>query len=211
MFLSFTTTDFNSSPPSVAHMHQWIWSALVQIMACCLFGVKPLSKPMLCYRQLDTWKQTSVNFNKNTKLFIDENSSENIVCETAVILSRERWVKHLCRQMLPKHEKWKYMSLLYMWAMWKMCKQTDWIVHDDTERYVLGYANICVNNNINSILATASRETSSISINDVYSAKTYLPLSVIKGNFRNLSGSVVNTGPVERLALLGTGKSECAL
>ena len=31
----------NSSPPSAAWMHQWIRSALVQIMAYCLFCVKP--------------------------------------------------------------------------------------------------------------------------------------------------------------------------
>ena len=42
----------NSSPPSTAFMHQWIRSALVQIMACCLYAAKPLSKPMLGYCQL---------------------------------------------------------------------------------------------------------------------------------------------------------------
>ena len=45
--------DVNSSPPSAAYMRQWIGSALVQIMACHLFGAKPLSKPMLDYCQLD--------------------------------------------------------------------------------------------------------------------------------------------------------------
>ena len=43
----------NSSPPSAAYMHQWIGSALVQLMACRLFGAKPLSKQMLGYCQLD--------------------------------------------------------------------------------------------------------------------------------------------------------------
>ena len=43
----------NSSPPSAAYMHQWIGSALIQIMACCLFSAKPLPKPMLCCCQLD--------------------------------------------------------------------------------------------------------------------------------------------------------------
>ena len=38
---------FNSSPPSATYMRQWIGSALVQIMACRLFGAKPLSKPIL--------------------------------------------------------------------------------------------------------------------------------------------------------------------
>ena len=32
------------------------------------------------------------NFNQNTNLFIHDSASENIVCETAVILSRGRWV-----------------------------------------------------------------------------------------------------------------------
>ena len=43
----------DSSPPSAAFMRQWIGSALVQIMACRLFGAKPLSKPMLSYCQLE--------------------------------------------------------------------------------------------------------------------------------------------------------------
>ena len=38
-----------SSPPSDAYMRQWMGSALVQIMACRLFGAKPLSEPMLGY------------------------------------------------------------------------------------------------------------------------------------------------------------------
>ena len=42
------------------HMFQWIRSALVQIMACRLFGAKPLSKPMVGYCQLDPQEQTSV-------------------------------------------------------------------------------------------------------------------------------------------------------
>ena len=44
---------FNSSPPTAADMSQWVGPALVQIMACRLFGAKPLSKPMLVYCQLD--------------------------------------------------------------------------------------------------------------------------------------------------------------
>ena len=41
------TCFLNSSPPSVPYICQWIRSALVQRMACCLFGAKPFSKPML--------------------------------------------------------------------------------------------------------------------------------------------------------------------
>ena len=36
------------------HICQWIGSALVQILACHLFGTKPLSKPMLGYCPLGT-------------------------------------------------------------------------------------------------------------------------------------------------------------
>ena len=41
-------------PPSVAYMHHWIGSALVQIMACRLIGAEPLSEPMLEYCWLDS-------------------------------------------------------------------------------------------------------------------------------------------------------------
>ena len=42
----------NSSPSCATYMRQWIGLALVEIMACRLFGAKPLSKPMLGYCQL---------------------------------------------------------------------------------------------------------------------------------------------------------------
>ena len=50
----------NSSPPSAAYRCQWIMSALIQIMACRLFGAKPLPKPTLGYCQLEPYEQTSV-------------------------------------------------------------------------------------------------------------------------------------------------------
>ena len=49
-------------PPSAAYMHRWTGSALAQIMACLLYGTKPLSKLMLGYCQIDPWEQTSVKF-----------------------------------------------------------------------------------------------------------------------------------------------------
>ena len=52
----------NSSPPCAAYMRQWTGSALVQIMACRLFGAKPLPEPMLTYCRLDPSEQTSVKF-----------------------------------------------------------------------------------------------------------------------------------------------------
>ena len=50
----------NSSPPSAAYMRQWTRSALVQVMACRMFGAKPAPEPMLVYCQLDSWQQISV-------------------------------------------------------------------------------------------------------------------------------------------------------
>ena len=41
-------------------MRQWTRSTLVQVMACRLFGAKPLPEPMLPYCQLDPRGQTSV-------------------------------------------------------------------------------------------------------------------------------------------------------
>ena len=78
----------NSAPTSAAYMRQWIGSTLIQIIACCLFGTKPLSKPMLGYCQLDSSEQTSVNFQSRYKLFIHENETENSVCEMAANLFR---------------------------------------------------------------------------------------------------------------------------
>ena len=50
----------NSSPPSAADMHQWIGLTLVQVMAWCQKGGKPLPEPMLIYYQLDPYEQISV-------------------------------------------------------------------------------------------------------------------------------------------------------
>ena len=46
---------FNSLRPGDAsiNVHQWTGSAFVQVMACRLFGAKPLPEPMLTYCQLD--------------------------------------------------------------------------------------------------------------------------------------------------------------
>ena len=81
MITSPVRLGINSSPPRAAYMRQWFGSALVQIMACCLFSAKPLSKPMLDYlRNKLQW-----NFNQNINLFIHEIASENIVCEMVAV------------------------------------------------------------------------------------------------------------------------------
>ena len=54
-------------------------------MACRLFGAKPLSKPMLGYVNWTIGNKIQWNFNQNTKIFVHENASENIVYEMAAI------------------------------------------------------------------------------------------------------------------------------
>ena len=50
-------------------MRQWTESTLVQVMACRLFGAKPLPEPMPPYCQLDPCKQTSGKFESKYKTF----------------------------------------------------------------------------------------------------------------------------------------------
>ena len=47
---------------SPAYMRQRTGSSLVHVMACRLFGAKPLPEHTLAYCQLDSWEQISVKF-----------------------------------------------------------------------------------------------------------------------------------------------------
>ena len=70
-------------------------------MACRLFGAKPLSKPMLGYCQLNLLKnKLQLNLNENTKLFIQENASKNIICETVAILSGGDELKQMLQDLI---------------------------------------------------------------------------------------------------------------
>ena len=53
------------------YIHQGIGSSLVQVMAWCQLGTKPLPKPVMTYCQLDTnlreiWIETNIFFEENT-------------------------------------------------------------------------------------------------------------------------------------------------
>ena len=85
----------NSSPLSASYSRQWTWSALVQVMACRLFGAKPLPEPMLAYCQLDSWELKSWNLKRDLYIFIQWNALENAFAELAVILSRPHCHKAL--------------------------------------------------------------------------------------------------------------------
>ena len=80
--------------PLVPHiyMRQWIGWALAQIMACRLFGAKPLSEPMLDYCQLDPKEHTSVKFQLKFEVFPFKNAFGNAVCQNAGHFVQERLV-----------------------------------------------------------------------------------------------------------------------
>ena len=57
------------SPDCRIYIRWWPRSALVQVMACRLLGVKPLLEPMLTYYQLDLQEHTSVKLESKHKKF----------------------------------------------------------------------------------------------------------------------------------------------
>ena len=132
----------SSSPPSATDMHQWIGSALVQIMACRLFGAKPLSKPMLIFLSIRPLEANfSDFFYQNTELSIHKNAFEYNVCEMAAILSRGMSeMTHLAAiQMKSFHDTlhsylWRYISdkntwiyiYIYIWHMPPFGNQLTW-------------------------------------------------------------------------------------
>ena len=63
-----------------------------QVLACGLFGAKPLPEPMLNCWQLDPWEQTLVKFESKCKHFIHENTFENVVCEMAPIFFYNKYL-----------------------------------------------------------------------------------------------------------------------
>ena len=96
-------------------MHQWIGSILVQIMDCHLFSARPLSEPVQCYSQLDPRERTWWNSNQSTKLFIHENTSENIICEiVAIFVSRGIWVNYWKKMLFIKLETTYRVDIIYM-------------------------------------------------------------------------------------------------
>ena len=66
---SMVSPPLNSSPPSATYMRRWTESSLIQIMACCLDGTKPLSEPMLTYCQSDPKEHISMKFYLKLKYF----------------------------------------------------------------------------------------------------------------------------------------------
>ena len=65
------------------------FNSLDQLIACRLFGGKPLSEPVMIYWPLDHWELTSMKFgSKYKRNLIKENVFGNVVCKMAAILSQ---------------------------------------------------------------------------------------------------------------------------
>ena len=116
-----------SSPPSAAYMHQWIGSTLVLVMACHLFGAKPLCKPMLQY-DIVNWtlrnKLQWIFFIKIQKSLFIEMHLKISSAKMSAILSRGRWVNWPSCQ-------WRQMWLPDMQARWQVgfsCTTNPWTV-----------------------------------------------------------------------------------
>ena len=83
----FMSTRFSSGieyprvgfSPSAAYMRQCTWLSLVQVVACRLFGAKPLPEPMLLICQLDPWEQVSVKLEFEFYPFHTEYAFDNVV------------------------------------------------------------------------------------------------------------------------------------
>ena len=112
--LNYTLT--HTSPPSAAYMCQQIGPALFQIMACRLFGTKPLSKPMLGYCQLDLQGQTSLKFYSKYKTFYCQKCIWKYRLPTGTHLSRGRWVD-MINDYWPREQR---VTLGWCYLYWKI-------------------------------------------------------------------------------------------
>ena len=85
-YTNVTGELINSLRPGDTYIFQ---PSSVHIMACRLVSAKPLSKSMQEYFVNWTLRnKLQWNFNRNTYIFLHENALENVICETAFILSR---------------------------------------------------------------------------------------------------------------------------
>ena len=71
----------NSSPPSAAYTHQWIKATLVQIMVVAYLAPSHYLNQCWVIVNWTLRNKLQWNFNQNTKFFIHENLSENVVCQ----------------------------------------------------------------------------------------------------------------------------------
>ena len=78
---------YNSLRPGDLYERHWTGSSFGQIMTCCQFSAKPLSKPMLTYCQKDPNEHNFIEVKLiwNSKVFIEENGSEIVYIFLAIL------------------------------------------------------------------------------------------------------------------------------
>ena len=98
----FMSTRFSSGlwvsrvdllPPSAAYMRQCTWSSLVQVMACRLFGAKPLPEPILLIVNRTLGNKFQWNLNLNSIISIQNMHSIMSSVKMAAILSGPQCVR----------------------------------------------------------------------------------------------------------------------
>ena len=81
----YLTHWFLKTHMCIVHQSQWTGLSLVQVMACCLFGAKPLPQPTKTYWQLNSFgKKTDTCEIKCAQIFFQANAFEN-VCNISAI------------------------------------------------------------------------------------------------------------------------------
>ena len=93
--LGLNELTLNLSPPSAAYMRRWTASTLwfVALSAPCHYLNQCSNIANWTLKNKLRW-----NFDRNLCFFIQRNAFENVVCEMAAILSRERWANY-CRDL----------------------------------------------------------------------------------------------------------------
>ena len=91
-------------------------SWLIQIMACCLFGNKPLPEPMITvywtFSNKPQW-----NFNQNTMIFIWKNTFKDSICKLVAILFQPLCVNSLA----PNDTIWQSWTLSTLFQVIAWC------------------------------------------------------------------------------------------
>ena len=90
-FLNFNIFIFKEQIIYLATVRPEGRPSLVQIMACCLFGTKPLFEPMLVYcplETIDTKKQISMKFHLTFKSFLSWKCIRKCCWQNGVHLSK---------------------------------------------------------------------------------------------------------------------------
>ena len=87
---------------SATYMCRWTGSTLIQIMACHLFGAKPLPEPMMPYCQLISWEQTSVKFESK----YNKANLRDLIATTGLVISNWIQIVNFSDRVTVKFDGW---------------------------------------------------------------------------------------------------------